>query len=97
MDQALDNMFSDGTDSNSWESKLLGDVNYTQFEDVFLTVNELSRVLKLTEKAIYYQVQVKEMPHYRFAGKLRFLLSEVVEWERNSVCRSKKNGGSKCQ
>ena len=72
-------------------------LNLAHADESYLTVDELCGILKLSKKAIYYQVQVKRMPHHRYAGKLRFLLSEVVEWERNSVCRSKNNGGPKCQ
>ena len=45
-----------------------------------LTIDDLCDFLQLNKKAIYHQVETKGLPCFKIAGKLRFRLSEVVEW-----------------
>jgi len=45
-----------------------------------LVIDDLSEFFGITKKAIYHQVETQGLPAFKIAGKLRFRVSEVLEW-----------------
>ncbi len=51
----------------------------------FLTVKEVSKLLKISKSKLYELVERREIPHYRLGekgkrGAIRFKLDDVQEW-----------------
>ena len=45
-----------------------------------LVIDDLCEFFEVSKKAIYHQVETKGLPTFKIAGKLRFRMSEVLEW-----------------
>ena len=45
-----------------------------------LVIDDLCTFFEVSKKAIYHQVETKGLPAFKIAGKLRFRMSEVLEW-----------------
>jgi predicted DNA-binding transcriptional regulator AlpA len=45
-----------------------------------LVIDNLCTFFEVSKKAIYHQVETKGLPAFKIAGKLRFRMSEVLEW-----------------
>ena len=56
--------------------------------DSLLTIDELCGLLKLEPQTIYQLTYRGKIPHYKIANRLRFRLSEIVEWiEKHKVTK----------
>ncbi|HWP23120.1 MAG TPA: helix-turn-helix domain-containing protein [Candidatus Binatia bacterium] len=56
--------------------------------DSLLTIDELCGLLKLEPQTIYQLTYRGKIPHYKIANRLRFRLSEIVEWiEKHKVAK----------
>lgn len=49
-----------------------------------VTIKEISAFLKVKESTIYSWVHTDAIPFYKLNGLLRFDMSEIEEWVRNS-------------
>jgi excisionase family DNA binding protein len=57
--------------------------------DPLLTIDEVCALLKLEPQAIYQLTYRGRIPHFKIANRLRFKLSEIVEWiEKHKVAKS---------
>ena len=57
--------------------------------DPLLTIDELCALLKLEPQTIYQLTYRGKIPHFKIANRLRFRLSEIVEWiEKQKVAKS---------
>jgi excisionase family DNA binding protein len=45
-----------------------------------VTVKELSLIIKVSPKTIYQWAEMRQIPHFKLNGCLRFDLDEVLEW-----------------
>ena len=45
-----------------------------------LTIDEVCALLKIKPQAIYQLTYRGKIPHFKIANRLRFRLSEIVEW-----------------
>ena len=45
-----------------------------------LVIDDLCKFFDISKKAIYHQVETQGLPAFKIAGKLRFRISEVLEW-----------------
>ena len=45
-----------------------------------LVIDDLCAFFGITKKAIYHQVETQGLPAFKIAGRLRFRMSEVLEW-----------------
>jgi predicted DNA-binding transcriptional regulator AlpA len=51
----------------------------------FLTVTQTARRLNISPSAIYmFSAGTAELPRYRFGKSIRFLISDIEEFENNS-------------
>ena len=50
----------------------------------FLTIKELSKLIKVKEKTIYYWASVGLIPCFKLNGVLRFDQEEIEQWIKNS-------------
>jgi excisionase family DNA binding protein len=56
--------------------------------DSLLTIDELCGLLKLEPQTIYQLTYRGKIPHYKIANRLRFRLSEILEWiEKHKVAK----------
>ncbi len=56
--------------------------------DPLLTMDELCALLKLEPQTIYQLTYRGKIPHFKIANRLRFRLSEIVEWiEKHKVAK----------
>ena len=56
--------------------------------DPLLTMDELCALLKLEPQTIYQLTYRGKIPHFKIANRLRFRLSEIVEWiEQHKVAK----------
>ncbi len=56
--------------------------------DSLLTIDEVCGLLKLEPQTIYQLTYRGKIPHYKIANRLRFRLSEIVEWiEKHKVAK----------
>ena len=56
--------------------------------DPLLTIDELCALLKLEPQTIYQLTYRGRIPHFKIANRLRFRLSEIVEWiEKQKVAK----------
>jgi len=56
--------------------------------DSLLTIDELCALLKLEPQTIYQLTYRGKIPHYKIANRLRFRLSEILEWiEKHKVAK----------
>jgi excisionase family DNA binding protein len=56
--------------------------------DPLLTIDELCALLKLEPQTIYQLTYRGRIPHFKMANRLRFRLSEIVEWiEKQKVAK----------
>jgi len=54
--------------------------------DALLTIDEVCALLKLEPQTIYQLTYRGKIPHFKIANRLRFRLSEIVEWiEKHKV------------
>jgi len=57
--------------------------------DPLLTIDEVCALLKLEPQTIYQLTSRGRIPHFKIANRLRFKLSEIVEWiEKHKVAKS---------
>jgi excisionase family DNA binding protein len=57
--------------------------------DPLLTIDEVCALLKLEPQTIYQLTYRGRIPHFKIANRLRFRLSEIVEWiEKHKVAKS---------
>jgi excisionase family DNA binding protein len=62
--------------------------------DALLTLDEVCAVLKLDRTTIYQMTYRKQIPYYKIANRLRFRLSEILEWIANHrVASAESRGG----
>ena len=54
--------------------------NTSHAVEPLLVIDDLSDFFGFTKKAIYHQVETQGLPAFKIAGKLRFRMSEVLEW-----------------
>ncbi len=45
-----------------------------------LVIDDLCEFFEVSKKTIYHQVETQGLPAFKIAGKLRFRMSEVLEW-----------------
>jgi excisionase family DNA binding protein len=56
--------------------------------DPLLTIDEVCALLKLEPQTIYQLTYRGRIPHFKIANRLRFKLSEIVEWiEKHKVAK----------
>jgi excisionase family DNA binding protein len=48
-------------------------------DDVYMTLDETSKIINLTKSSIYGLVHKNKIPYHK-KGKLYFLKSEIIEW-----------------
>ena len=54
--------------------------------DPLLTIDEVCTLLKVEPQTIYQLTYRGKIPHFKIANRLRFRLSEIVEWiEKHKV------------
>jgi excisionase family DNA binding protein len=54
--------------------------------DPLLTIDEVCALLKLEPQTIYQLTYRGKIPHFKIANRLRFRLSEIVDWiEKHKV------------
>ncbi len=58
-------------------------------EEGFLTVRDLARLLKMSERWVHERTRRREIPRYRFGTVLRFDRLEVLAW----MARLREGGG----
>jgi excisionase family DNA binding protein len=57
--------------------------------DPLLTIDEVCALLKLEPQTIYQLTYRGRIPHFKIANRLRFKLSEIVEWiEKHKIAKS---------
>ncbi len=49
-------------------------------EESLLTVRDLARLLKMSERWVHERTRRREIPCYRFGTALRFDRSEILDW-----------------
>jgi len=54
--------------------------NTTHAVEPLLVIDDLCAYFEVSKKAIYHQVETQGLPAFKIAGKLRFRMSEVLEW-----------------
>lgn len=57
-------------------------------DDVFLTVEELTKLINMTKGSIYGLVHKNAIPYHK-KGKLYFLKSEILDWIKSGKRTSK--------
>ena len=57
-------------------------------EDVFLNIDELSKLISMTKGSIYGLVHKNEIPYHK-KGKLYFLKSEILDWIKSGKRETK--------
>lgn len=47
-----------------------------------LTIDELSKILNVTDRTIYRKIEENQIPYFRVGnnGSIRFLKSKILEW-----------------
>jgi excisionase family DNA binding protein len=54
--------------------------NDPMVDDSLLTVDEVSKWLRLSNKGTYGLVQQRKLPHLKLSNRLRFSRAEIVGW-----------------
>lgn len=49
-------------------------------EDVFLTIEEVAKLISLSKYTIYGLVHKNRIPYHKKSRRLRFLKSEILDW-----------------
>jgi len=63
------------------ESKYVHSINQQLHAvEPLLVIDDLCEFFEISKKAIYHQVETQGLPAFKIAGKLRFRMSEVLEW-----------------
>lgn len=55
-----------------------------------LTVKQVSELTQVKEKTIYQWVEMRQIPHYKLNGAIRFNYDVILEW-MNSCARQADN------
>ena len=58
-------------------------------EDIYMTIKELARYLRVKQGTVYNWVNNERIPAFKVVGQWRFRRSEIDEWIRNSTKRDK--------
>ena len=58
-------------------------------EDVYMTIKELTKYLKVKQSTVYNWVNNERIPASKVVGQWRFRRSDIDEWIKNS--NNKKN------
>jgi len=45
-----------------------------------ITTKELSQILKVKEKTLYQWAELRQIPHIKLNGSIRFNLADIVSW-----------------
>ncbi len=62
--------------------------NHNAQIDPLLTIDDVCALLKLEPQTIYQLTYRGRIPHFKIANRLRFRLSEIVEWiEKHKVAK----------
>lgn len=61
-------------------------------DDEIMTIKEVAAYLKLNEKTTYKLVADGKIPGFKAGGSWRFRREEIVEWTRQQMNASKKQG-----
>jgi len=56
----------------------------------FLTVNEVSQILKITKGSVYNIASARQIPYFKKCGRLYFDRKEIDEWIRQDRCKTLK-------
>ena len=59
-------------------------------EGDFLTVLDVSQMLKISKGAVYNMTSKRQIPFYKKCGRVYFDRSEIKEWIRQDRCKTLK-------
>ncbi|HQG56390.1 MAG TPA: helix-turn-helix domain-containing protein [Bacteroidales bacterium] len=54
----------------------------------FLTVNDVSQILKISKGAVYNMTSTRQIPYFKKCGRVYFDRSEIDEWIRQGRCKT---------
>ncbi len=55
--------------------------------EALLTVNEISKMLKISKAKIYYLIQRKQIPHIKIGRNVRVFESQLRQWLETLVVK----------
>ncbi len=58
-------------------------------EDVFLSIDEVAKFIKLTKPTVYGLVHQKNIPFHKKGKRLYFLKSEILNWIKEGKSKTK--------
>ena len=67
-------------ENNEESTNVYSRTNIPHAVEPLLVIDDLCTFFEVSKKAIYHQVETKGLPAFKIAGKLRFRMSEVLEW-----------------
>jgi excisionase family DNA binding protein len=53
-----------------------------------VTIKELSELLKVKPKTLYQWAELRQIPHVKMNGALRFEMDDIIEWLKSCKKRS---------
>jgi excisionase family DNA binding protein len=59
-------------------------------EGDFLTVSDVSQMLKISKGAVYNMTSTRQIPFFKKCGRVYFDRSEITEWIRQDRCKTLK-------